>query len=100
MPDPRIWIDDVEAQVAAGSTVAAALALVGDGVARRSVSGEPRSPLCGMGVCHECRVEIDGMAQQRACMIAVRDGMRVRTHAFLAGAAEMPQPSKRNDASE
>lgn len=46
---------------------------------RRSVSGQARMPLCGMGVCFECRVRIDGVAQQRACMVPVRDGMQVIT---------------------
>jgi sarcosine oxidase subunit alpha len=32
-----------------------------------------------MGVCFECRVSIDGVAQQRACMIPARAGMQVRT---------------------
>jgi len=46
---------------------------------RDSVLGEPRAPLCGMGVCYECRVTIDGVPHQRACMILVRDGMVVET---------------------
>jgi len=43
------------------------------------VRGEPRLPLCGMGVCFECRVCIDGVAEQRACMLPVRTGMQVTT---------------------
>jgi sarcosine oxidase subunit alpha len=46
---------------------------------RRSLSGQRRAPLCGMGVCFECRVRIDGRAQQRACQVTVRDAMRVDT---------------------
>ena len=60
--------------VAAGITLAAALAgLPG----RRSVTGQPRAAVCGMGVCHECRVTVDGRAQQRACQLLVREGMEV-----------------------
>jgi sarcosine oxidase subunit alpha len=44
-----------------------------------SVSGEPRGPLCGMGICFECRVTIDGRAHQRACQIPCRSGMQVWT---------------------
>ena len=61
-----------------GSTVAAALALAGVAFNRRSVSGQPRAPLCGMGVCRECVVSIDG-AQQLACQVACSDGLEVRT---------------------
>jgi sarcosine oxidase subunit alpha len=32
-----------------------------------------------MGICFECRVEIDGATHQRACMILAREQMRVRT---------------------
>ncbi len=63
----------------AGVTVAAALLDHGITTFRQSPSGEPRSPLCGMGVCHECRVSVDGHPHQRACMTQVRDGMEIVT---------------------
>lgn len=65
-------------QVPEGATVAVAIALAG-GAFRTSRSGEPRAPLCGMGVCFECRVRIDGVSQLRACMTPAREGMEVRT---------------------
>lgn len=65
--------------VPAGITVAAALAHAGNGLTRRSVSGQARMPVCGMGVCFECRVVIDGRAHQRACQILAADGMSVTT---------------------
>ena len=65
--------------VPAGITLAAALATLNLGHTRRSVSGQARAPLCGMGVCFECRVMIDGLAHQRACQRLVAEGMEVRT---------------------
>jgi sarcosine oxidase subunit alpha len=62
-----------------GCTVAAAVALVGGGPFRRSVTGEPRGPLCGMGICFECRVAINGQPHARSCQIVCCDGMDVRT---------------------
>jgi len=62
-----------------GSTVAAAVLLSGIGGFRRSVSGELRGPLCGMGVCFECRVTIDGVQLQRGCNILAATGMEVVT---------------------
>jgi len=50
-----------------GTAVAAAVALAGETRFRRSVLGEPRSPLCGMGICLECRVTINGQAHSRSC---------------------------------
>lgn len=65
--------------VAEGISVAAALLNAGVEAFRTSIRGEPRGPLCGMGICHECRATIDGIAHQRACLEPVRPGMRVVT---------------------
>ena len=62
-----------------GSTVAAALMNAGVATFRRSVTNEARGPLCGMGVCFECRVTIDGLGQRRACLVTVAAGMNVVT---------------------
>ena len=64
-----------------GSTVATAVALSGTTTFRRSVTNQPRAPLCGMGICFECRVTINGQAHARSCQIVCRDGMQVRTDA-------------------
>lgn len=64
--------------VPTGANVAAAVARVTTHF-RRSVHGEPRAPLCGMGVCFECRVRVDGHANVRACMTPARTGMQVQT---------------------
>ena len=74
-----IVVDDEERAVPAGISVAAALMELGVTAFRRSVSGEPRAPLCGMGICQECRVEIDGVSARRACLVEVEDGLLVRT---------------------
>lgn len=64
--------------VAAGSSVAVAVMVAGASC-RTSVRGEPRGPLCGMGICYECRVEIDGAAHKRSCQVACTPGMNIRT---------------------
>jgi hypothetical protein len=64
--------------VPAGTTVAAAL-LSARIPARLSVSGEPRTALCGMGICYECRATVNGVAHQRTCLLACADGMEVET---------------------
>lgn len=74
----RMQIDDQMLDVPAGISVAAAIARL-QRPFRRSVQGQARAPFCGMGICFECRVRIDGIAQQRACMVAVREGMQVTT---------------------
>ena len=56
-----------------------AVALVGVSYFRRSVSGQERYPLCGMGTCFECRVTINGRPHQRSCQTLCREGMEVCT---------------------
>lgn len=72
----EITVDGERQRVEPGISVAAALMNAGLPL-RRSVRGQPRSALCGMGVCHECRVTIDGRAHQRACLAVVTPGMVV-----------------------
>lgn len=74
-----IVADGRATRVVAGTSVAAALLNAGVTMFRRSVTGEPRAALCGMGTCHECRVTIDDAAHQRACLVMVVEGMRVVT---------------------
>lgn len=65
--------------VAEGTSVAAAVLGAGISSLRKSVTGEPRGPLCGMGICFECRLTIDGLPQRRSCQTLCREGMEVRT---------------------
>ncbi len=82
MPEPiRLIVNGQPVTVPPGTTVAAAILLAGQTVFRRSVRGEPRGPLCGMGICFECRVTIDGAPHCRSCQILCRPGMEVRTDA-------------------
>ncbi|MBZ3928560.1 2Fe-2S iron-sulfur cluster-binding protein [Xanthomonas citri] len=74
----RLHVDGRMVEVRAGASVAAAVAQATLQF-RQSSSGQARAPLCGMGVCFECRVRIDGVGQQRACLVDACDGMQVRT---------------------
>lgn len=65
--------------VPTGAMVSTAIAVAGITVFRRSVSGAPRAPLCGMGICFECRVTINGREHRRSCQIPCEPGMEVRT---------------------
>ena len=65
--------------VQGGLSVAAALLLAGIPVTRTTpVSGAPRAPYCMMGVCFDCLMVIDGVADRQACMVAVANGMTVK----------------------
>jgi sarcosine oxidase subunit alpha len=77
--DIEFSINGERAAAPAGSSVAAALLSRGITHFRTSVSGEARAPLCGMGICFECRVTIDGQPHQKACQLMVLPGMQVVT---------------------
>ncbi|NOT48444.1 MAG: (2Fe-2S)-binding protein [Acidobacteria bacterium] len=74
-----IKLNNSDISVEENTTVAASILSSGVDAFRRSVSGEVRGPLCGMGVCFECRVTIDGVRHQRSCTTLVADGMEIIT---------------------
>ena len=75
----RVILNGKPLVVKPGTTVAAAILEAGVPAFRRSVSGQPRGPLCGMGICFECRVTIDGRRHARSCQIPCRPEMDIRT---------------------
>ena len=77
----RLTVNGKLVEVPAGSTVAVAVLLAGVQAFRRSVSGEPRGPLCGIGICFECRVTIDGVPHRRSCQTLCHSGMQILTDA-------------------
>jgi hypothetical protein len=74
----ELKVNGATVSVPSGSTVAVAIALAG-AACRRSVSGEMRGPLCGMGICFECRAAIDGKKYCRTCQVLCRPGMEINT---------------------
>jgi hypothetical protein len=78
MPETiTLSINAVPVSVREGSMVSAAILIAGETSFRRSVTGEPRGPLCGMGICFECRVTINGKRHQRSCQILCANEMDV-----------------------
>ena len=73
-----ITVDGVFVSARAGESVAAALLAAGFGAFRTTgISGAARGPYCMMGVCFDCLVAIDGVRSRQACLVQVREGMRV-----------------------
>jgi sarcosine oxidase subunit alpha len=79
MPSPvTVTVNGASVVVASGATVAAAVMMAGQ-ACRISVNGEPRGPLCGMGICFECRVLVNGNPHVRSCQVLCEPGMDVET---------------------
>lgn len=75
----RLTIDGQPLEVPDGTSVAVALHASGRKTFRTSLSGLPRGPVCGMGICFECCLTIDGHPHVRSCMTLCREGMEVVT---------------------
>jgi predicted molibdopterin-dependent oxidoreductase YjgC len=79
-----ILVDGSPVDAYEGESVAAALIASSLRTFRHTDrDGAPRSYYCGMGVCHDCLVTVDGASYVRACMMPVRDGMRVERQPSL-----------------
>ena len=80
-----IRVDDKLLEVPDGEILAASLWANGlISLGHNPSSGSHRGMYCGIGHCYECRVTIDGMEDQRSCLIRVRDGMMVTLQRFEA----------------
>jgi hypothetical protein len=61
-----------------GETIAGALTAEGRRVFRHTArTGAPRGVFCGIGICFDCQVAVEGMGWVRSCMVSVQPGMRV-----------------------
>ena len=62
-----------------GDSIAAALIRAGIWDFRQSRNvGEPRSLFCGIGHCYDCLVVVDGVTNQRACLLSSTESLSVR----------------------
>jgi sarcosine oxidase subunit alpha len=74
----NLWLNGAVVCVAAGTMVSTVF--LNSGIPSRvSISGAPRAPICGMGICFECRATVDGVPHRRTCQLPCREGMRLDT---------------------
>jgi predicted molibdopterin-dependent oxidoreductase YjgC len=75
-----ITLDGAALEAREGESIAAALLASGRRSTRWTArTGEPRGYFCGMGVCQDCLVTVDGLPNVRACMTPVREGLRIES---------------------
>jgi aerobic-type carbon monoxide dehydrogenase small subunit (CoxS/CutS family) len=66
-----------------GETVATMMMAENMVAMRTTPEGQPRGIYCGMGVCFDCLVVVDDIANTRACMTWLKSGMKIETQAGL-----------------
>ncbi len=76
----EIAVDGARVAVPAAGTVASALLGLGHDAFRETPTRRvARGPFCMMGVCFDCLVTIDGVANRQSCLVPIRAGMEVET---------------------
>jgi hypothetical protein len=76
-PPVSVSLDDRPLIAYSGETVAAAIVADEGLTTRETVRGSRRGIYCGMGICYDCLVVINGVPNTRACMTIVTEGMRI-----------------------
>ena len=75
-----LTLDGVPIQAKPGQSVGAALTDAGIRSWRTTRRRDrPRGLFCGIGVCYDCLLVIDGVPNQRACLVPARNDMRLET---------------------
>jgi D-hydroxyproline dehydrogenase subunit gamma len=78
-PEVHLQIDGEAIVAYEGETIATALLTSGQRVFRHTDNGEPRGIFCGIGVCYDCLVTVEGLGAVRACVTPVREAMKIHT---------------------
>jgi predicted molibdopterin-dependent oxidoreductase YjgC len=76
----RFLFDGLQMSAYPGDTIASALYAAGKRSWRKSGPGDERGLLCGMGICFDCVLSVDGVSNVRACQTLVTDDMVVVTN--------------------
>lgn len=71
-----VYINGLRVTARAGQSVHAVLLAAGF-KALRQAGTVPRGVFCGMGICYDCLVSINGQPKQRACMALAADQMEI-----------------------
>jgi aerobic-type carbon monoxide dehydrogenase small subunit (CoxS/CutS family) len=92
----RFTVDGEAVEAYPGETIATALLAADRRTARRTAHrGAPRGVFCAIGVCHDCRMIVDGEANVRTCLVPARAGMVVETQ---LGFGPFPGPASTSGA--
>ena len=82
----NIEVDGIPTSAHQGETVASVMLASGSRALRSTrKEGKPRGLFCGIGVCYDCLVVVDGRANVRACMTRAVPGMKVQTQQGVGG---------------
>jgi hypothetical protein len=91
-PDIHLDLDGSPLLAKPGQSLAAALLAAGYRSWRTGTRGagpeRARGLFCGIGVCFDCLVTVNGRPDQRACLVVPKTGDQVRTQALRVGGVD------------
>ncbi|WP_330172609.1 (2Fe-2S)-binding protein [Streptomyces sp. NBC_01498] len=91
-----ITVDGERVTGVVGQTLAGVLLVSGRPAWRQAPSGAPRGVFCGIGVCFDCLVTVNGEPDVRACRRRARDGDTVTTQSRAAPSTRSGTPDDRD----
>lgn len=74
-----IFLDGVAFHAQEGDSLLCAIATASEKLRVHEFDGKPRAGFCGMGVCQDCWIWVEGQQRVRACSTQVSDGLRLTT---------------------
>ncbi len=81
----EIEVDGQKLYAHEGETIAAVLLAAGIRVSRFTPKrNQPRGAYCGIGLCHECVMVVNGIPNVRTCQTVATPGCRVETQKGLS----------------
>jgi len=87
--DVKITVNGNVISAIEGEPIASALIAAGIMTFRETrVLKEPRGYFCGIGLCSDCMMIVDGVPNVRTCITAVKDGMNIETQLGFARVQE------------
>lgn len=94
-----VTVDGTQVTGIAGQSLAGVLLAAGRTAWRTGRTGAPRGVFCGIGVCYDCLVTVNGERDVRACQRRARDGDTVTTQS-RAPRPRSPAPDAASHAPE
>ena len=94
--DDAITFDGQRVPLRPGQSVGAALVSAGIQSWRTTrKDGRPRGLFCGIGICYDCLITVDGLPNQRACLTPARPGMQLRSDLDAMVTTPVSSPARR-----
>lgn len=95
--DATMRFNGQEIPIRTGQSVGAALTDAGIRSWRTTrKNARPRGLFCGIGICFDCLVTVDGQPNQRACMVPAQDGMCLEPGGPVIADARLPLEEQEN----